>query len=347
MKKLLMLPLLALLVSFPMHSTAQKANETPTFDNAKVSAVLKWAQNDLGVGFVYEGADLVDPKTNKERTVSSQGITPKTRAQKTLLLFELLKRAGLVPFEVGGLPGPTYHLYTAKSALRNAEILNHVDDLGDRWFASLSIRVQRATVETLAKDIREILTDGVGKVEVFATTHTLVVSDYCDRLRAAWELAMQADIKSVRDDDPVIYDHVSKQMPAEQMVASLERLRASGESWRASVNSSSNVVLLTGRRDEIELLKIRILRLEAHPPKKQYKEQTFTLRALYVSSSEAAKTLKELFVREIKLGSVRIGSFERTRSIVFTGSRLDYDRAVDAMKIIDSKPEDKSGVKEK
>lgn len=98
MKRFLPFGVILLLLAVP--GRAQEAPK-PEFDNAPVGELLVWAQKALGVGFVYEGKDLLDPATGQSRKVTSKGTAPQTRAEKQVLMLELLRRAGLVAFELG------------------------------------------------------------------------------------------------------------------------------------------------------------------------------------------------------------------------------------------------------
>ena len=215
------LAIFAALMLALLPASAQEAKDSASFKNAPITEVLVWAQKELGVGFVYEAADLIDPQTRKPFRVSADSVAARTRAQKTLLLFELLRRARLVPFTIEGMPGPTYELVTGKDAARSAEIHNHPRELDGVWFASLAIKLRIADPKALAERIRPRLSEGIGRVEVLERTHTLIVTDFAGRLRAAWAFAHEADTASAREDDPIIRDFAIRNGEARRYAASL------------------------------------------------------------------------------------------------------------------------------
>ncbi|MCC6466476.1 MAG: hypothetical protein IT463_14140, partial [Planctomycetes bacterium] len=294
-----------------------QAQETPPkalFDNAPVADVLLWARKELGVGFLYESGDLLDPATSQPRRVSAQPAALDTREAKQALLFELLRRAELVPFEVGGMPGPTYQLHTGAEAARHAPILQHPEELGTSLFAGLSIRLKRAAAASVAARVREVLTPGIGRAEVFEETQTLVVTDYADRLHAAWSVAQAAEQPGERADDLVVRDLPVSQGSAQRHAAALERLRAEGETWKVAVNEPSNVLLVNGRRDELDRVAERARKLQSQPENPAFAETTHTLKTVYITAGEAAQVLRDLFAVQVASGSVQVAAFERTRS---------------------------------
>lgn len=311
--------------------------ERVSFNDAPVTEVLTWAQKDIGCGFVYEGQDLL--AEGKVRRVSAQNLGAKTKAEKTLALFELLKRADLVAFEIEGMPGPSYQLVRGAEAVRYATVTKSPREAQKYYFAALSIRLMRADPGMVAQAVRKVLTDGVGHVEVFAQTHTLIVSDFSSRLQAAWDVAQAADVPAERDDDLIIADLAPKTILAKRAAAALERLRARGEQWQATVNESSNVLLVSGRRDEVERVRDRFARLESRPADAAFAETVETFKVVGVSAEDAAKTLKAMFETELAAGSVQIGAFERQQKIVFRGSNHDAQRAREALKAIDIQPD--------
>jgi len=333
MKRLL--PVAALLALALLVPTRAQDDPKPEFDNAPVSDVLVWAQKSMGVGFIYEGKDLVDPTTNQQRKVTSKGVAPQSRAEKLVLLLELLRRAGLVAFELGGLPGPTYQLHTGDVAARLAPIVNDPAALKGMYFGALSIRLKRAVPLEVVARVRERLSPGVGRAEIFEATGALIVTDFADRLLAAWEVAKAADDPTERAEDLHVVHLAVKSIPATRHLAALERLRAFGESWKGAVNEQANVVLLSGRRDELARVEDRSLQLENQPQAGAYAESTQTFKLIYVSAGEAARVLREMFQTQVDAGSVQIGAFDRTKSIVFRGSDFDATRARDTLKQID------------
>ncbi len=331
-----LLPVLLLLLALPgMTGNAQQEQPKPEFDNAPVGDVLLWAQKSLGVGFVYEGKDLNDAASGLPRRVTGKGTQAETRNQKLVLLLELLRRAGLVAFEIGGLPGPTYQLHSGENAARLAPVVEDPKALQGMYFAALSIRLGRAAPLDVATRIRERLSPGVGRVEVFDATHTLLVTDFADRLNAAWEVALAADQPTDRVDDLSVQDLAVKSGPATRHLAALERLRAIGESWKGAVNERANVILLSGRRDELARVAERSARLDDQPQAGAFAESTQTLKLVYLGASEGARLLREMFSQQVEGGSVQIGAFDRTKSIVFKGSEFDITRARDTLKQLD------------
>lgn len=306
----------------------------PEFDNAPVTDVLNWAQKSLGVGFVYEGKDLADG--GQPRRITSRGIDPQTREEKLVLLLELLRRAGLVAFEVGGLPGPTYHLHTGEAAARNAPVVDSLEKLKGAYFAALSIRVKRAQPADVAARIRDRLTPRIGGIEVFEATGALLVTDFADRLAAAWEIARLADERTERDEDPHVIDlPVRLTTPAARHLAALERLRGMGENWKGAINERTNVVLISGRRDECARVEKRSTELNEHPDAPAYAENTQTIKVIFLAGAEAARILREMFAPQIQAGSVQIGSQETPKCVIFKGSEFDALRAKETLSKID------------
>ena len=334
--------LLLIAVAFVGFTPAQEATPKPEFNDAPVTEVLIWAQKSIGCGFIYDGEVLNDPATGKVRRVTASQLEPKTKPEKTLLLFELLKRARLVAFEVGGLPGPTYQLYGADGASRNSVILQEPGELKGMYFASLSIRLKHAPVQTVAPRVREKLTEGIGSVEVFEDTHSMIVTDYAERLLVAWEIAQTAEVPPERDDDVIVQDFVARHTPGDRLAAALERLREGGESWKVSLNDISNVLLISGRRGEVDEVLNRARMLDSHEPNPAYEETTYTIKLIYLKPSEAVKTLRDLFQTKVQSGSIQIGGFDRDRKVVFRGSQYDLTRAKAAIKAIDLKPENEN-----
>lgn len=317
---------------------AQEAAPKPEFDNAPITDVLLWAQKSIGCGFVYEGASLNDPATNQIRRITARQVEPQTKAEKTLLLFELLRRCGLVPFEVGGMPGPTYHLYTAEGAARNAVIYNQPVELEGMYFAALSIRLSRAAVQSVAPRIRPKLTAGVGSIEVFEDTHSMIVTDYVDRLLVAWDIAMAAEQPVHRDDDLVVQDFAARTV-ASRLAAAIERLREAEEGWKSTINESANVVLVSGKRSEVETVIQRLTLLDKHGENAAFRESTQTIKLIYLTPGEAAVALRQMFEAQVAAGSVQIGGFDRDRKVVFRGTEYDFGRAQATIKALDTKPE--------
>lgn len=331
---------LLLLVGAATSPRAQQAKPKPDFKDSPVTDVLRWAQDAIGVGFIYEGKDLNDPATGKVRTVSSASVNPATDAERQLLLLELLRRAGLVAFEVGGLPGPTYQLYTATDAARNAPIVEHPDDIADLYYASLSIRLRHSSVQTIAPRVREKLSPS-GKLEVFESTHAMLISDFTDRLFACYALVQTAEEPTPRDDDLVIQDYVVANGEAQRFLAACERLREKNESWKASLNETTNAILISGRRDESELVVTRLRKLDARPQDPAFSETTTTLKLTYADPGDVAATLREMFSQQVSSGAVQVGAFPRDRKVVFRGSKSDVQRAEAALKVLDIQPEKK------
>jgi type II secretory pathway component GspD/PulD (secretin) len=332
--------LLAALLAFSLSPAgAQQAQPKPEFKDAPVTDVLLWAQKSIGVGFVYDGKVLNDPATGQLRRVTASHVEPQTRPEKTLLLFEILKRCGLVAFEVGGMPGPTYHLYAADGAARNAAIVNSINELEGMYFASLAIKLRRAAVQSVAPRIRPKLSEGVGSLEVFEDTHSMIVSDFADRLLVAWEIAMAADQPSMRDDDLVVQDYAVRNGLAARFEAAIERLRESNEGWKATVNETSNLLLISGRRDEVGKVIDRLRLLDSKPENPAFKQTTQTIKLIYLTPADAVGTLRQMFEAQIAAGSVQVGGFERDRKVVFSGSEFDLERAKAAIKAIDTRQE--------
>jgi len=330
--------LLALAGALLAPARAQEAAPKPEFNNAPVTDVLLWAQRAIGCGFVYEAAVLNDSATGQPRRITASHTEPQTKAEKTLLLFELLRRCKLVPFEIGGMPGPTYHLYDADGAARNAVIVQAPEDLEGMYFASLSLKLRRANVQTLAPRVRATLTAGVGSIEVFEETQSLIVTDYADRLLAVWELLQAAEEPAPRDDDLVVQDYAAKSS-ATGLVAALERLRESDEAWKSTINATSNVVLVSGLRAEVELVMQRLKLLDGHPENAAFSESTQTIKLIYLTPAEATATLRAMFEAQVESGSVQIGGFERDRKLVFRGTEFDFSRAKATIKALDVKPD--------
>jgi hypothetical protein len=300
--------------------------------------VLKWAQQSIGVGFIYEGAVLNDPASGKIRRVTAKHVEPATKPEKTLLLFELLKRCGLVAFEVGGMPGPTYHLYTSDGAARNAVIVNKPEDLKDLYFGSLSVHLRHSAVQAVSARIKPKLSKGVGSIEVFEKTQSMIITDFTDRLRAAWAIVQAAETQAPRDEDLVVETYVVKNGVADRFRAAMERLRERDENWKATVNEPSNLLLLSGRRDEVNTVLARLRALDSAENAPQFKESTGTIKLIFLKPADAVGTLRQMFQSELASGSVQIGGFERDRKVVFRGSSYDFERAKAAVKAIDTKP---------
>jgi type II secretory pathway component GspD/PulD (secretin) len=237
------------------------------------------------------------------------------------------------------MPGPTYHLYSADGAARNAVIVQHPDELGGMYFASLTIQLHRAGVQSVAPRIRKVLTPDVGSIEVFEDTHSLIVADFSDRLFAAWEIAISADTPPTRDDDLVVADHVVRIGSAERAIAAVERLRERDETWKATINEPANLVLISGRRDQVEIVLQRLKQLDVHDESVAFKESTQTIKLIYLTPAEAVATLRQMFEAKLAGGAVQIGGFDRDRKVVFRGSEYDFTRAKAAIKAIDAKPE--------
>jgi hypothetical protein len=339
MKRIAIAMALLVAAALVIPADAQEAAPKPEFDNAAVTEVLLWAQKSIGCGFVYEGASLNDPATGQIRRITAKHIEPQTKAEKTLLLFELLRRCGLVPFEVGGMPGPTYHLYTSDGAARNAVIFNEPAELEGMYFASLSIKLRHAAVQSVAPRIREKLTPGIGSVEVFDDTHSMIVTDYVDRLLVAWDMAQTAEAPAPRDDDLVVTDFLAANSPAARLAAAIERLREADETWKATVNETANVLLISGVRAQVNAVIQRLALLDKHPEHASYKESTQTIKLIYLTPAEAVDALREMFEPQVEAGSVQIGGFERDRKVVFRGTEYDFGRAQATIKALDTKPE--------
>jgi hypothetical protein len=318
---------------------ADEGERPPEFDNAPVREVLTWAQDTLGVGFIYEAEVLLKPGTSEPRRVTASHVLPELHAERTKVLFELLREAGLVPFEVGGLPGPTYRLMDAGTAARNAPIVDSPAQLEGLYYAGLTIRLQRTSVQEVATRIRGRLSPRVGTVETFEITQSLIVTDFVDRLQAAWEVARTAELAAVRDDDMVVEDFVLRNTQADRAAAALERLRERDEGWRLAMHATANVLLISGRRDEVAMVAERARLLDLREARPEYAEDTRVIGVISADPGHVARTLREMFEAQVKAGSVQIGVFDRTRAIVFRGSRYDYERALETVRVLDVAPE--------
>lgn len=328
--------LAALTLMLGLQSKAQEP-EAVAFKDAPITDVLAWARKDIGCGFIYEGADLM--VEGKVRRISCERLAPKTKAERTLVLFELLKRVELVAFEVEGMPGPTYQLVRGTEAARYATLVKSVQEAQKYYFAALAIKLMRADPASAAQAVRKVLTENVGYVEVFAQTHTLIVSDFSSRLAAAWETAQAADVPADRDDDLIIADFTPQTTTAKRAAAAMERLRSAGESWQVTINESSNVLLVSGRRDEARRVSERFARFESKPADPAFSETVETFKVVNVPAEEALRVLKSMFETDIAAGAVQIGAFERQKKIVFRGGRQDAQRAKEALKAIDAEPD--------
>jgi type II secretory pathway component GspD/PulD (secretin) len=313
---------------------AQQAPQ-PDFDNAPIEDVLSWAQQATGVGFIYEAEVLRRPGTTETRRITASHVMPDTGAERRLLMFELLRSAGLVAFEVGGLPGPTYRLFDATEAARHAPILDNPDEIGDLLFAGLTIRLRRASVQEVSARVRPRLSSGVGAVETFERTQTLIVTDFADRLRAAWDIAQAAEQGAIRDDDTIVRDFALQNTPADRATAALERLREPDEKWRVAVHDTSNVLLISGLRVEVEMVYERARLLDGNLRRPEFEEKTHTVNLLYTDPARVVRTLREMFERQIAAGSVQVGSFDRNRTVVFRGSEYDFERARQTIRLLD------------
>ncbi len=288
------------------------------------------------MGFIYEAADLLE--AGKPRKVTSASVKTENKAARTLVLFELLRRCELVAFEVEGLPGPTYQLVKGEEAARFATVVNTPSEARQFYFAALSIKLMRADPARVADALRSKLTAGVGQVEVFENTHTLVVCDFSDRLEAAFETAQAADVPAAREDDLVLADFVPVSCTAKKMGSALERLRARDETWQLTVNENSNLLLVSGRRDQVDRVQGRFSKLDGKPLDPAFSEEVQTFKVLFGSADDAAKTLRQMFAVEIETGTVQVGAYERAQKIVFRGSRFDATRAAEALKAVDVDP---------
>lgn len=337
MKRLLLPMLLLAVLLAPV--TAQEAEPKPEFDNAPITDVLLWARKSIGCGFVYE-AEILRDGQGQPRRVTASHAQPATSAEKTVLLFELLRRAGLVAFEIGGLPGPTYQLYDAEGAMRAAPLVDHPDKVKG-VFGAISIRLHRASALEVAERVKPRLTQGVGSVQVFSETHAIIVTDWADRLAIAWEVAQAADLPGERADDLIARDFSLRVVPGEKALAALERLRETGESWKAAVHETANVLLFSGRRAELDKLHERTRLLDRHDERPEFAEVTRTIKLIHLTPAQAAGLLRDMFAPGVQAGSVQIGAFERDRKLVFRGSEFDYRRAMDTLKVIDKPADEK------
>ncbi len=315
-------------------AAADPAPAQPKFKDAPVIDILKWAQDSLGAGFIYEAADL-NGEDGKPRRVTADTPAPADARAKRLLLFELLRRCELVAFEVEGLPGPTYQLVRGRDAARHAPFVEDERRLHHYYFAAFAVRLARADIARVSAELSRHLTAGVGHIEVFAPTHTMIICDFTDRLQAALAFARAADTAAMRDDDLVLQDFVPRNGRAKLYSLALERLRAPGEDWKLALHESSNVLLLSGKRDELARVAARLQKLDSNPASPAFVEDSFTARLVHIGTEDAARVLREMFAAEIAAFSVQIAPFEKTRSIVFRGSAADFDRAKATLKLID------------
>lgn len=330
--------------TFQVSTSAQKAPAKPEFKDAPITNVLIWAQNSIGCGFMYDAKVLIDPSTEKVARITASHIQPETKAEKTLLLFELLRARGLVAFEIGGLPGPTYELIKGEDAARSAPVVTDINQLEGHYFAALTIRMHRASALEASKRMQRVLTPGASHIEVIENTHTLVVTDFVDRLLQAYEIALAVDIPTRRTSDAVIADFAPRNTVARKLAVAVERLRGKDQEWKVTVNENANVLLLSGRRDEVDALLTAMKQIDAFPQKPEYAETTRSIKLFYVTAADAARTLREMFAPQISTGSIQIGSMESGRKIIFRGSAYDLERVKENLKVIDVQPE--AGAKE-
>ncbi|MHC4840979.1 MAG: secretin N-terminal domain-containing protein [Planctomycetota bacterium] len=330
-------------VAFQTSGSAQQPPLKPEFKDAPLTDVLLWAQQGIGCGFMYEAKDLLDPETQKVRRISASHIEPETKAQKTLLLLEILRKSGLVAFEVGGLPGPTYELVRGTDAATSAPVVTDISKLEGHYYAALTIRMHRASALEASERIKKVLTPGASHLEVIEDTHTLIVTDYTDRLSQAFEIAMALDLPTERADDAVISDFAPTNTVAARLATAVERLRAKGDEWKVTVNESANVVLISGRRDEVDTLVAYMKQIDAFPQKPEFEETTRSIKLFFVTAADAARTLREMFATQVAAGSIQIGAMESGRKLIFRGSAYDLERVKQNLKVIDVQP--KGGAK--
>ncbi|MDC1142415.1 hypothetical protein OAU50_04940 [Planctomycetota bacterium] len=340
MKKFLMiLVVLASAILLQAPTQAQQQPVKPEFANAPLTDVLLWAQQSIGCGFMYDAKDTLDPATGKICHITASHIEPESKAQKKLLLFELLRKCGLVAFEVGGLPGPTYEIVRGENAATSAPVLTNVNDLKAHYYAALTIRVHRASALEAAERIRKVLTPTASHIEVIEDTHTLIVTDFADRLTQAFEIAMAVDLPTERADDAVIADFAPTNTVAQRLAAAVERLRSKGSEWKVTINENANVVLISGRRDEVDTLIAHMKQIDSFPQKPEFQEVTASVKVVYVTAADATRTLREMFATQIAAGSIQIGAMESGRKVVFRGSAYDLERLKQNLKVIDVQPE--------
>lgn len=341
--KTLVASLLMLIIAtaFQSSSVAQKQPAKPEFNDAPITDVLMWAQQSIGCGFMYDAKDLIDPDTQKVYEITASHIEPKTKAERTLLLFELLQTCGIVAFEIGGLPGPTYELVHGKNAATNAPVITSIDQLGDYYYASLTIRLHRASAIEAAERVKKVLTPGASDISAIGDTHTIIVTDFADRLRQAYEITLALDIPTIRADDLIIANFAPVNTVATKLAAVVERLRGKGQLWKLTVNENANVLLISGTRNEVEGLVNRMKQVDAFPQKPEFQETTQSIKLIFITASDAARTLREMFATQISAGSIQIGAMESGRKVIFRGSTYDLERVKENLKVIDVRPENR------
>lgn len=300
--------------------------QAPRFHNEPISVVLEWAVREASMTCMVSEGALTDPTTSKPRRVSYDGggalLEP---AQRTLLVFEILRTVGLVAMPVVGMPMGTYTVMPIADAAGAGSVETHIEDLEGLYFGSLSLSAVTITLDELEALVRRIATPGAA-VSVFKPTSKLLVADFVDTLQSIWDAHMEAQAITDRDDDVITEFARPVTHEPRGMVLALNAARHADEDCTVSLHDQSGTLVFTGQRLHVARALDRFDALEEQValPKSQRTINLYSARIL--DAEVLALATRGFFAAEIARGTARIGEVLSRGQLMIESTESDWAR---------------------
>ncbi|MCA8939408.1 MAG: hypothetical protein KDB07_06360 [Planctomycetes bacterium] len=319
-------------------SSAQKAqpndDEAATkssFENAGLEALLKWAGNEVGAGFLVSASTEASVA---DKRVSFSPQSASTKGEKRVVLYDALREIGLVPMPLQGVTSETYRVVPIREAAQYGEVAKDIEELAGYYFGTLTLRASHVPFEQLEKLVRGLVSKDAVIVAV-KETNVLIVSDFIDGLRAAWVGSREADIPTLRADDIVSTAYPCEKHLPETLARAINAAKQSGESYSATTTSSAHVVLLSGRRADVEQALRRIELLEKNAEVREAKLPLHVVNPVRLTCDDLQTALVSFFAKEVGNEQMRFSAVRNRDQVLVAASEADFARVKAVLPEID------------
>ncbi len=299
----------------------------PTFNNATVIEILTWGSRNAGITWLGRGEQFLD-ESGKPLTVSASGGKLLTLQDRQIHLYELLRKVGLVPLPVAGMPAGTVTVVPASEAAGIGAVATDFEELDGAWFATLALEAWAIPVKELDELVRKFASPHA-VISTLEATGRVLVADFIDNLGAIWDAHIHAQTPAAADGDVIIETILSSRHDSLALATALQRSVHSTQSAKVSRHDTSGAIILTGPRIEVEALLDTFDTLEELPvlPGSTRKVSLFTAKIL--SADVLAQSARGAFAAEVALGSIRIGEILSRRLVMVEATEGDW-RKVEA-----------------
>ncbi|MCK6440484.1 MAG: hypothetical protein L6Q71_09850, partial [Planctomycetes bacterium] len=141
----------------PAGTSPDKTTPAPIeFRDSPVEELLNWARKRTGCGFIFDADHLLD-EGKKPLKVSYTPATEGGEQDDILVLFECLKRVGLVAMEVQGLEDITYHILPVNEAIGYADVAWEFEQLEGLYFGTLRVEARTIAIDKIEAIARKFL----------------------------------------------------------------------------------------------------------------------------------------------------------------------------------------------